>query len=332
MKKIAVVIMNWNGRKLMQMFLPSVVGYTDSRIADVVVADNGSTDGSTEWLESEFPSVIQLRFDRNHGFAGGYNLAVERLDGYEYVLLLNSDVEVTENWLAPMLEAMENDSGIAACQPKIKAYADKRMFEYAGAAGGYLDINGFPFCRGRIFDTVEEDKGQYDDGIRQVFWASGAAMLVRRSDYVVAGGLDTDFFAHMEEIDLCWRLNLLGKRVCVVPQSTVYHVGGGTLAAGNPRKTYLNFRNNLFMLYKNLPEREGRGIILRRKLLDGTAAAMFAAKLDFANVRAVWQAHRDFEKGKHRYSCRPEKNIMNMLPESRRNIVTDYYLKHKKVF
>lgn len=332
MKKVAVVIMNWNGRKLMQMFLPSVVKYTESNTADVIVADNGSTDGSAEWLESEFPSVVRLLFDKNHGFAGGYNLAVEKLDGYKYILLLNSDVEVTANWLAPMLDVMENDTDIAACQPKIKAYADKGRFEYAGAAGGYLDRNGFPFCRGRIFDTVERDEGQYDGEVKQVFWASGAAMLVRRKDYLEAGGLDTDFFAHMEEIDLCWRLNLLGKKVCIVPQSTVYHVGGGTLAAGNPRKTYLNFRNNLFMLYKNLPLREGRSIILRRKLLDGTAAAMFAAKLDFANVGAVWRAHRDFEKGKCRYSCQPERNIMNVLPESRRNIVTDYYLKGKRVF
>ena len=332
MKKVAVVIMNWNGRKLMQMFLPSVVKYTESNTADVIVADNGSTDGSAEWLESEFPSVVRLLFDKNHGFAGGYNLAVEKLDGYKYILLLNSDVEVSANWLAPMLDVMENDTDIAACQPKIKAYADKGRFEYAGAAGGYLDRNGFPFCRGRIFDTVERDEGQYDGEVKQVFWASGAAMLVRRKDYLEAGGLDTDFFAHMEEIDLCWRLNLLGKKVCIVPQSTVYHVGGGTLAAGNPRKTYLNFRNNLFMLYKNLPLREGRSIILRRKLLDGTAAAMFAAKLDFANVGAVWRAHRDFEKGKRRYSCQPERNIMNVLPESRRNIVTDYYLKGKRVF
>ena len=332
MKKVAVVIMNWNGRKLMQMFLPSVVKYTENDTADVIVADNGSTDGSAEWLESEFPSVVRLLFDKNHGFAGGYNLAVEKLDGYKYILLLNSDVEVSANWLAPMLDVMENDTDIAACQPKIKAYADKGRFEYAGAAGGYLDRNGFPFCRGRIFDTVERDEGQYDGEVKQVFWASGAAMLVRRKDYLEAGGLDTDFFAHMEEIDLCWRLNLLGKKVCIVPQSTVYHVGGGTLAAGNPRKTYLNFRNNLFMLYKNLPLREGRSIILRRKLLDGTAAAMFAAKLDFANVGAVWRAHRDFEKGKRRYSCQPERNIMNVLPESRRNIVTDYYLKGKRVF
>lgn len=332
MKKVAVVIMNWNGRKLMQMFLPSVVKYTENDTADVIVADNGSTDGSAEWLESEFPSVVRLLFDKNHGFAGGYNLAVEKLDGYKYILLLNSDVEVSANWLAPMLDVMENDTDIAACQPKIKAYADKGRFEYAGAAGGYLDRNGFPFCRGRIFDTVERDEGQYDGEVKQVFWASGAAMLVRRKDYLEAGGLDTEFFAHMEEIDLCWRLNLLGKKVCIVPQSTVYHVGGGTLAAGNPRKTYLNFRNNLFMLYKNLPLREGRSIILRRKLLDGTAAAMFAAKLDFANVGAVWRAHRDFEKGKRRYSCQPERNIMNVLPESRRNIVTDYYLKGKRVF
>lgn len=316
----------------MQMFLPSVVKFTDSEIADVVVADNGSTDGSAELLDSDFPSVIKLLFDKNHGFAGGYNLAIERLCDYEYIMLLNSDVEVTENWLKPMLEVMENDNGIAACQPKIKAYSDKSMFEYAGAAGGYLDCNGFPFCRGRVFDTVERDNGQYDGEVKQVFWASGAALLVRREDYISAGGLDTEFFAHMEEIDLCWRLNLLGKKICVVPQSTVYHVGGGTLAAGNPRKTYLNFRNNLFMLYKNLPLKEGRSIILRRKLLDGTAAAMFAAKLDFANVKAVWRAHRDFERGKRRYSCQPVRNIMNILPESQRNIVADYYLKGKKVF
>lgn len=332
MKKIAVVIMNWNGRELMQKFLPSVVRHSDAGLADVVVADNGSTDGSAEWLGEEYPSVIRLLYDRNYGYAGGYNLAVEKLRDYEYILLLNSDVEVTGNWLSPMLETMEKDKDIAACQPKIKAYADKGRFEYAGAAGGYLDRNGYPFCRGRIFGTVERDFGQYDGEVKQVFWVSGAAMLVRRADYIKAGGLDTGFFAHMEEIDLCWRLNLLGKKVCTVPQSTVYHVGGGTLAAGNPRKTYLNFRNNLFMLYKNLPLKEGRCIIRRRKLLDGAAAAMFAAKLDFAGVKAVWKAHRDFEREKGRYSCQPERNIMNMLPESRRNIVTDYYLKRRTTF
>ena len=293
MKKVAVVIMNWNGRKLMQMFLPSVVKYTENDTADVIVADNGSTDGSAEWLESEFPSVVRLLFDKNHGFAGGYNLAVEKLDGYKYILLLNSDVEVSANWLAPMLDVMENDTDIAACQPKIKAYADKGRFEYAGAAGGFIDYYGYPFCRGRIFGSVEEDRGQYDEVI-PVFWATGAALLIRLQAYREVGGLDGRFFAHMEEIDLCWRLRSRGYGIVCLPFSKVYHVGAATLKKENPRKTFLNFRNNLLMLYKNLPAHELRPVMRLRWCLDYIAAAVFFLKADFQNARAVVSARQEY--------------------------------------
>ncbi|MEG1574087.1 MAG: glycosyltransferase family 2 protein [Bacteroidales bacterium] len=330
-KKTAVVIMNWNGRSLMQEFLPSVVKHTNP-IADVIVADNGSTDDSLQWLTNNFPTVIQMPFPKNYGFAEGYNRVVKELDDYQYIVLLNSDVETTENWLQPLSDYMDSHPETAACQPKLKSYRNKDYFEYAGAAGGYLDKNGYPFCRGRIFNNIERDNGQYDGHVTKIFWATGAALLVRRSDYIAAGGLDTDFFAHMEEIDLCWRLNLIGKQIVVIPQSTVYHLGGGTLATGNPHKTYLNFRNNLFMLYKNLPVKKGRTIIARRKILDGIAALMFAAKFNFSDIKAIWRAHRDFDREKSRYTWQPDKNIMDEFAESRRNIIIDYYIKRKKVF
>ena len=326
----AVVILNWNGKHLMTEFLPSVA--TLSQGADVVVADNGSTDGSVEWLCENYPQVKLLTFDKNHGFAGGYNLAIETLLEYKYIILLNSDVEVTEGWVAPLKEYMQNNSDVAACQPKLKSYTDKEMFEYAGAAGGFIDKYGYPFCRGRIFNTTERDSGQYDGESKDIFWATGAALMVERESYLAVGGLDTDFFAHMEEIDLCWRMQLKGKRISVVPQSTVYHLGGGTLAAGNPRKTYLNFRNNLFMLYKNLPLKEGKRLIFKRKLLDGIAACMFLVKLSFGEVKSVWRAHRDFERNKHRYKNQPSKNLLNKFREGDRSIVFDYYLKGKHHF
>ena len=326
----AVVILNWNGKSLMKEFMPSVA--TMSQGADVIVADNGSTDGSVEWLEENYPSIRVLAFKENHGFAGGYNLAIETLSEYKYIVLLNSDVEVTENWISPLKKYMLANPDVGACQPKLKSYTNKDMFEYAGAAGGFIDKYGYPFCRGRIFNTTEKDLGQYDGMPKDIFWATGAALMVNRESYLTAGGLDPDFFAHMEEIDLCWRLHLLGKRIAVVPQSTVYHLGGGTLAAGNPRKTYLNFRNNLFMLYKNLPLKAGKKLIFKRKLLDGVAACMFLAKLSFCEVKSVWRAHRDFERGKARYKNQPSTNILKQFPESNRSVVVDYYLKGKRYF
>ena len=326
----AVVILNWNGKQLMEEFLPSVA--TLSQGADVIVADNGSSDGSVEWLKENYPSIRVLAFEKNHGFAGGYNLAIETLQEYKYIVLLNSDVEVTAGWVAPLKEYMQLNPDVAACQPKLKSYTNKEMFEYAGAAGGFIDKYGYPFCRGRVFDTTEKDNGQYDGEAKDIFWATGAALMVERESYLTASGLDTDFFAHMEEIDLCWRLHLLGKRIAVVPQSTVYHLGGGTLAAGNPRKTYLNFRNNLFMLYKNLPLKEGKKLIFKRKLLDGVAACLFLAKGSFGEVKSVWKAHRDFEKSKSRYKNQPNQNILKQFPESNRSVVVDYYLKGKHKF
>ena len=254
-KPIAIVILNWNGVDLLRRFLPSVQANSSAQ-AEVIVADNGSTDASCAVLESEFPDVRLIRLPENYGFAEGYNRALEQVDA-PYYLLLNSDVEVPAGWLAPLLDYMEAHPEVAACQPKMLSYADRGSFEYAGAAGGFLDRYGYPFCRGRVFDTLERDEGQYDD-VAPVLWASGAALMVRRQDWRDAGGLDGRFFAHMEEIDFCWRLRSRGRGVVCIPASRVYHVGGASLAQGNPRKTFLNFRNNLLMLYKNLPAVEPR--------------------------------------------------------------------------
>ena len=246
-KKVAVVILNWNGAALLQRFLPSVCAHTPAHLADIVVADNGSTDNSVELLAREFPQVLLLPFPRNYGFAEGYNRALDELD-YEYTVLLNSDVEVTAHWLEPLLEFVESHPDVAACQPKIRSLREPEKFEYAGAAGGFIDRYGYPFCRGRLFGTLETDCGQYDDPL-DIFWASGAALFVRTAVYREVGGLDPGFFAHMEEIDLCWRIHLAGYRIAVVPQSRVHHQGGASLDAANPQKTYLNFRNNLLMLH-----------------------------------------------------------------------------------
>lgn len=329
---VAVAIVNWNGKHLMQRYLPDVLKYTTSSMADIVVADNGSTDNSVEWLTTTHPTVKQINFSKNYGFAEGYNRTIELLSGYKYIVLLNSDATTSAGWLQPLVEYMEANPNTAACQPKLLWDVDRDMFEYAGAAGGYIDKNGYPFCRGRVFGSVERDNGQYDNEIKRIFWATGAALFIRREDYITAGGLDASFFAHMEEIDLCWRLNSLGKDIVVIPQSVVYHYGGGTLASNNPRKTYLNFRNNLFMLYKNLPKSISGRVIFRRKVLDGIAALMFIAKLQFKNVAAIARAHRHFERDKHRYNSQPTTNIMSQFAECKRNIIVDYYLKGRKVF
>lgn len=331
MKPVGIIILNWNGAALLRRYLPSVVAANSNDIADVVVVDNGSTDESLSVLKQEFPDVRTLCFDKNYGYAEGYNRAIREL-GYRYSVLLNSDVAATSEWIRPLYEYMEEHPEVAACQPKILSDADHTKFEYAGASGGFIDKHGYPFCRGRIFDTVETDNGQYND-ITDIFWATGAALTVRTEEYLAAGGLDKDFFAHMEEIDLCWRLHQRGQAIRVIPQSVVFHLGGGSLPASNPKKTYLNFRNNLFLLYKNLPPREGRRMLLIRRLYDTLAFFVFMAKMDFANARAILRAHNDYRHQKSRYdNVRPQRSIMGDFPCCHRNIILDYNLRRKHRF
>lgn len=324
--EVAVIILNWNGAALLREYLPQVVANTDSAIARVIVADNGSTDDSRAVLENEFPGVERLYFDENHGFAEGYNLAL-KLTQYPYTVLLNSDVAPAPGWIEPLYSYMKAHPDTAACQPKLLSYKHPDFFEYAGACGGYIDRNGFPYCRGRIFGVCEEDHDKYNN-VADVHWASGAALFVRTGLYLKAGGLDARFFAHMEEIDLCWRLRLMGYRIAAVPRSTVFHLGGGSLPASNPRKTYLNFRNNLLMLYKNLPPEVRDKALVRRRMLDTLAWARFAVTFDWGNARAVWKAHRDFAKMRVNYAdCRAGRNMLEDEP----NILVEYYLKgHKK--
>ena len=293
MKKISVVILNWNGVGMLQKFLPKVVEYSVNQGVEICVADNASTDESVSYLQANFPNVRLIVLDKNYGFAEGYNRALEQVKA-EYVVLLNSDVEVTPHWLEPLVEYMDAHAEVAACQPKIRSERNKEYFEYAGAAGGYLDKYGYPFCRGRIFEVVEKDQGQYDT-IQLIFWATGAALFIRLQDYREVGGLDGRFFAHMEEIDLCWRLRSRGRGIVCIPQSVVYHVGAATLKKENPRKTFLNFRNNLLMLYKNLPEKELKKVMFIRGLLDWVATFVFLLKGDGKNARAVWQARKEFK-------------------------------------
>lgn len=328
--RIAIIILNWNGRKLLEEFLPTVVKYHNPLLSDVVVADNGSDDDSVSFIRGHFPSVIIWELDRNYGFAEGYNRAVALADGYEYVVLLNSDVAVTEGWDEALYAAVSSRADVAAAQPAIMSYTRPEMFEYAGAAGGFVDKNGYPYCRGRIFDVCETDSGQYTDA--DIFWASGACMLVRRDDYLAAGGLDAGFFAHMEEIDLCWRFHLMGKRVVFVADSKVFHLGGGSLPAENPRKTYLNFRNNLLMLHKNLPAGCRKKVLLRRRLLDAVAWMRYMLTLDIANANAILRAHRDFKRMRKEYDCEPAVNYLDATPEGRRNILVDFYIRRKRTF
>lgn len=290
--KTAIVILNWNGRAMLANYLPTVLSFSQDDAA-VIVADNASTDGSPEFLASNYPQVRMIRLERNFGFAGGYNRALKEVDA-EYYVLLNSDVEVTHHWLTPLVQFMDAHPDCAAVQPKLHAVAHREQFEYAGAAGGYLDRYGYPFCRGRLFDTIEDDNGQYDF-VTEVHWVTGACMMVRASCFREAGGFDETFFAHQEEIDLCWRMRRHGYRLFCVPDSTVYHVGGGTLPQGNPLKTFLNFRNNLTMLWKNLPADERKKVMRMRWWLDYLAA--FQTLLLNGNVkdfRAIFRARRAF--------------------------------------
>lgn len=292
---------------MLREFLPSVLAHSALEGVEVCVADNASTDESLEVMRQEFPDVRLILLDKNYGFAEGYNRALSEVDA-EYSLLLNSDVEVTAGWLPPMLDYMDTHPEVAACQPKIRSYHRRNEFEHAGACGGFMDKYGYPFCRGRMMDTVEEDRGQYDT-ITPVLWATGAALLVRSADYREAGGLDARFFAHMEEIDLCWRLRCRGKSIVCIPQSLVYHVGGATLNKSNPRKTYLNFRNNLLMLYKNLPESELHSVMRIRGCLDLLAALQFLLKGEWGNVRAVFRARKDYARMRPSYQAVRTENL-----------------------
>lgn len=329
--RIAAVILNWNGEGLMRKYLPRVIEGTDARLADVIVADNGSDDASGAYLDTlEAEGKIRtLRFPQNLGFARGYNEAVAALD-YEYIALFNSDMYPEKGWDAAILDYFDRHSGTVAVQPKILSDADHSMFEYAGACGGFLDRDGYPYCRGRIFAHCEQDEGQYDAPM-EVFWASGAAFVVKRQAYLDAGGLDPEFFAHMEEIDLCWRLRIAGGKIAVVPSARVYHLGGGSLPAGNPRKTYLNFRNNLLMMHKNLPRARRRGALLRRRLLDALAWCRFVAGLDFANAGAVWRAHRDYARMSASYPDEADSpDVLASMPQGRISILARHYLMGNK--
>ncbi|MBQ6770685.1 MAG: glycosyltransferase family 2 protein [Bacteroidales bacterium] len=320
MKKVAVVILNYNGKPFLERFLPNVIESCDSDWVEVIVADNASTDGSVDFMRERFPAIRLIVNGSNGGFATGYNQALQQVEA-QYYVLLNSDIEVTRGWIEPVIQLMESDPQIAACQPKILSYHHKERFEYAGACGGFIDKYGYPFCRGRMFQHLEEDKGQYDAPM-EVFWATGACMFVRAGLYHQIGGLDDSFFAHMEEIDLCWRLKNAGYRVFCCPQSAVYHIGGGTLPKNSPRKTYLNFRNNLSLLVKNLPSDRVFPVIFCRIFLDWVAALKFLFEGCKDDFRMVFKAHRDFfsrlkplremrsKAAHHKVSCIYRKNIV----------------------
>ena len=332
--KTSIVILNWNGAEMLRRFLPTVVAALEPD-SEVVVADNGSIDGSLALLEREFPSVRRIALLQNYGFAEGYNRALAQVEA-EYFVLLNSDVRVEPGWLAPLTDYMDVHPEAAACQPKLLSEREPDKFEYAGACGGFIDRYGYPFCRGRVFGEVETDHGQYDD-TASLFWATGAALLIRRKDWQDVGGLDGRFFAHMEEIDLCWRLRTRGRQVVCVPQSRAYHVGGGTLAQGNPRKTFLNFRNNLLLLYKNLPEQELRRVMCVRFFLDYVAALKFLLGGSPGEAKAVWRARREFRRIKAGFLPQREANLraatLHNIPERyATSLLAEFYLRRHKTF
>lgn len=333
MNKIAVVILNWNGRVLLEQFLPAVIQF--SPIAEIIIADNHSTDDSVKFVETNFPSVRIIQNSSNGGYAKGYNDALKHIDA-EYCVLLNSDVEVTSGWLEPVIRMMDADISIVAAQPKLLAYNQREQFEYAGAAGGFIDKYGYPFCRGRIFDSYENDIGQYNDS-REIHWATGACLFVRTAVFKAEGGLDEDFFAHMEEIDLCWRLKNRGFRIMYCAESVVYHVGAGTLAKHSPQKTYLNFRNNLILLCKNHSRQYFRIKLVLRMLMDGIAGMKFLISGDAAHCVAVIKAHGSFYSTFLKTLAKRRELKKRVVKYStsaiyNRSIVADYYFRSKKRF
>ncbi|NDW10671.1 glycosyltransferase family 2 protein [Dysgonomonas sp. 520] len=335
MKKVSVVILNWNGRKLLEQFLPSVTKYSQGDSVDIIVADNNSSDDSVSFIRENYPSVKLILLPDNYGYAGGYNKALAQVDS-EYVVLLNSDVEVTENWLDPMISHLDDNRDVAALQPKVLAQREKHFFEYAGAAGGFIDKLGYPFCRGRLFSEVEKDNGQYDTTI-DIFWATGACITIRLKDYLDAGGLDESFFAHQEEIDLCWRLNARGRKVVCIPTSVVYHVGGATLSESSPHKTFLNFRNNLLMMYKNMPSKRLNLVLWMRYFLDLLAAFQMLITGQVSNAKAVLKANQEFRKIKSNYRQTRKENLSKTVNKTTitiypRSLLWDYYIRRRKKF
>ncbi|RVU00804.1 glycosyltransferase family 2 protein [Mucilaginibacter limnophilus] len=326
--KVAVVILNWNGIKHLQQFLPSVLASTWQNI-EIVLGDNASTDGSVEWVKSRYPQINVIQNDANYGFTGGYNRVLQHVDA-DYFVLLNSDIEVQPRWIEPVISMMESDDNIAAAAPKILSYANKSMFEHAGAAGGFIDSFGYPFCRGRMFYEIEEDKGQYDVS-DEVFWATGAALFIKKKCWDEAGGFDERFFAHMEEIDLCWRLKNMGYKIMYCAQSVVYHVGGGTLNTENPFKTYLNFRNNLLLLKKNLPKGRASFVIGTRFWLDLLAIFRFLSEGKRKDAWAVSKAHQNFVRHIFKKEDRPKapRALTGMYKGS---LVAEFFVRKKRKF
>ena len=335
MDKVAIVILNWNGEEMLQKYLPTVLNYSTDE-ATVYVADNASSDGSVAMLRNKFQECRLIMLDKNWGFAEGYNKALQQVEA-EYYLLLNSDIEVTPHWLSPMVSFMDAHPEVAACQPKLRSIYNKEKFEYAGASGGFLDRYGYPFCRGRIFDTVEVDNSQYDH-VTEILWATGAALMIRAQDYWDCGGLDGRFFAHNEEIDLCWRLRIRGRKIYCLPESCVYHVGGGTLPKSNPMKTFLNFRNNLTMLYKCLPDSELRYVMCWRWFLDYLAAwQTLLVNRHLGDFIAIYKARRSFKRWRKDFEA-DRKAIqasrqVEEIPEQRHfSLLWQYYAKGRKRF
>lgn len=327
--KLAIAILNFNGEELLRKFLPTIVKHSLGH--DIYVIDNNSSDDSVQIVKSEFPEVKLIELNNNYGYTGGYNKGLKKIDA-EVLALVNSDIEVTENWIEPILKCFKKHENLGLAQPKIKDYKSKSHFEYAGAAGGLIDSFGYPFCRGRIFDTVEEDYGQYDQSIA-VDWASGACLFVRADLFHELGGFDTGFFAHFEEIDLAWRARNRGYKIASIPKSTVFHVGGATLSTNNPQKTYLNFRNSLLTLLKNLPSKRLLPIIFSRMVLDGLAGLQFLAKGKFQHFIAVLKAHMSFYRKAYTY-YKKRKQILNKGANyyNTRSVVWDYFIRKKNKF
>lgn len=335
MIKVAIVILNWNGKKYLEKFIPSVIENSKVDGYQVFVADNGSTDDSMQFMSETFPEVSVIKLDKNYGFALGYVKALDLITA-EYFVLLNSDVEVTNGWLEPLIQMMDSDKSIAACMPKIKSYVNKEYFEYAGAAGGFIDKFGYPFCRGRILDVIEKDTGQYDN-ISEIFWASGACMFVRSTAYYEAEGLDGDFFAHMEEIDLCWRLKKKGYKIMFNPAVTVYHVGGGTLPNNTPRKLFFNYRNSLFLLFKNLPPLKFVQTILIRICLDVASSMVYIVDRKPSFTWAVFKSHIAFYL--NIVSLIKKRNKLQRITKNysvsqvlRKSLIMEYFIKKNRYF
>lgn len=332
---LAIVILNWNGRSQLNKYLPDTIKFSDIPNVQIIVADNGSTDDSVQFVRSNFPKVKIIELDKNYGFAEGYNKALEQIDA-EYFCLLNSDAKPAQGWLEPVLKCFESNPDIAAVQPKILSDRDHSRFEHAGACGGFIDKYGYPFCRGRIMDIVENDHGQYDTPI-EIFWASGAALFIRSSIFRENKGLDGDYFAHMEEIDLCWRMKNQGYKIVCLPQSVVYHWGGATLDYNNPRKLFLNFRNSLWTLYKNYMGKDLNWHIFKRMCIDTIAIAKYILTFDFKNAAAIISAHRAFYKSKDELK-KKRKNLLEKIDQNKpveqlpRSIVLNFFIKRKKRF